>query len=48
MAGAEAVLCSKQARRKAEALAEMIEYVELAGRSDFQDEFSAALLFPKH
>jgi len=47
VAGAEAVICSRQARRKAEALAGMIEYVELAGRQDFQDEFSAALLFPE-
>ncbi|MFB3906314.1 MAG: ASKHA domain-containing protein [Acidobacteriota bacterium] len=46
VAGAEAVIRSKQARAKAEALARMIEYVELAGRQDFQDEFSAALLFP--
>ena len=47
VAGAEAVIRSKQARAKAEALAGMIEYVELAGRQDFQDEFSAALLFPE-
>jgi uncharacterized 2Fe-2S/4Fe-4S cluster protein (DUF4445 family) len=47
VAGAEAVVRSKQARAKAEALADMVEYVELAGRQDFQDEFSAALLFPE-
>ncbi|RPJ56916.1 MAG: DUF4445 domain-containing protein [Acidobacteria bacterium] len=47
VAGAEAVIRSKQARLKAEALAHMVEYVELAGRQDFQDEFSAALLFPE-
>ena len=47
VAGAEAVIRSKQARAKAEALAGMVEYVELAGRQDFQDEFSAALLFPE-
>jgi len=47
VAGAEAVISSREARRKAEALAAMVEYVELAGRQDFQEEFSSALLFPE-
>jgi len=47
-AGAQAVLLSRQARRHAEQLAREIEYVELAGRSDFQDLFTQHLFFPKN
>jgi uncharacterized 2Fe-2S/4Fe-4S cluster protein (DUF4445 family) len=46
VAGAEAILCSREARLKAERLAGRVEYIEVAGRSDFQDIFAEALLFP--
>jgi uncharacterized 2Fe-2S/4Fe-4S cluster protein (DUF4445 family) len=45
-AGAEAVLRSREARAKAERLAETIDYVEVAGRPEFQDLFVDCLLFP--
>jgi uncharacterized 2Fe-2S/4Fe-4S cluster protein (DUF4445 family) len=47
VAGAEAVLRSRGAREKAERLAHRVEYVELAGRPDFQEEFASGLLFPE-
>jgi len=45
LAGAEAVLLSQGARRRAEQLANAIEYVEISGRSDFQDLFVEAMGF---
>ena len=45
-AGAKAVLLSQTARQHAEQLARQIEYVELAGRPDFQDRFTQHLFFP--
>lgn len=45
LAGAEAVLLSQGARRRAEQLAEAIEYVEISGRADFQDMFVEAMGF---
>ena len=45
-AGAKTVLLSRTARQHAESLARDIEYVELAGRGDFQDLFTQHLFFP--
>jgi uncharacterized 2Fe-2S/4Fe-4S cluster protein (DUF4445 family) len=45
-AGAREVLLSREARRHGEQLARQIQYVELAGRSDFQDLFTQHLFFP--
>ncbi len=45
-AGAEAILRSRDARLKAERLARSVDYVEVAGRPDFQDLFVDCLLFP--
>ena len=45
LTGAEAVLLSMEARRKAERLAEFVEYVEISGRPDFQDIFVEAMHF---
>lgn len=46
LAGAEVVLLSDGARRRAEQLAQAIEYVEISGRTDFQDTFVEAMSFP--
>ncbi len=43
--GAHMVLINHQARRRAEKLASGINYVELAGRTDFQDTFAEYMLF---
>lgn len=43
--GAKEVLLSREARRHAEQLGREIEYVELAGRSDFQEVFSDSMFF---
>jgi uncharacterized 2Fe-2S/4Fe-4S cluster protein (DUF4445 family) len=45
--GAREALLSVPARRLAEQLAGEIEYMELAGRSDFQAVFSDCLFFPE-
>ncbi len=45
-AGAEAILRSREARAKAERLAQTVDYVEVAGRPEFQDLFVDCLLFP--
>jgi len=45
-AGAEAILRSREARAKAERLAKIVDYVEVAGRPEFQDLFVDCLLFP--
>jgi len=45
--GAKEVLLSRLARRHGEELAREIEYVELAGRSEFQEIFSDSLFFPR-
>ena len=44
--GAKEVLLSRQARLHAEQLATEIEYVELAGRAEFQDLFGECMFFP--
>jgi len=43
--GARMVLADREARRRALALADETEYVELAGRSDYQELFASAMLF---
>ena len=43
--GAKIALLSKDAREEAKRIAEFVEYVELAGRSDFQEEFIKAMNF---
>ncbi len=46
--GAEMVLISKEARQKAERLAEIVEYVEIANDPEFQSIFTECMLFPTH
>ena len=46
-AGAKLVLLNKDFRQIAERLSREIEYIELAGRADFQQIFAEAMLFPK-
>ena len=41
------VLAGKSCREEAEAIARETEYIELAGRTDFQMEFAAAMMFPE-
>lgn len=43
--GAQMALCSASARREASELLGRVEYLELSGRPDFQDEFAQAMLF---
>jgi uncharacterized 2Fe-2S/4Fe-4S cluster protein (DUF4445 family) len=43
--GAEAVLLSSQARRKAERLAQVVRYVEIGFRDDFQEAFVDSMHF---
>lgn len=45
--GAREVLLSRQARYRAEQLAREMEYVELAGRPDFQNLFADCMFFPE-
>ncbi|MCX8036052.1 MAG: ASKHA domain-containing protein [Candidatus Sumerlaeia bacterium] len=45
--GARMVLVDRAARRRAVALADSTEYVELAGRADYQSAFAAAMMFHK-
>lgn len=44
-AGAKIALLSKDAREEAKRIAKFVEYVELAGRNDFQEEFIKAMNF---
>lgn len=44
--GSKMTLISKNARLKAAFLSKKVEYVELSGRKDFQDEFMDAMFFP--
>ena len=46
-AGAREVLICREARQHAQTLARQIEYVELAGRSEFQTLFSDCMFFPE-
>ena len=45
--GSRMVLAGKSCREEAEAIARETEYIELAGRADFQMEFAAAMMFPE-
>jgi len=45
--GAEMVLVSKEARQKAEHLAQIVDYVEIANDPEFQNIFAESMLFPK-
>jgi uncharacterized 2Fe-2S/4Fe-4S cluster protein (DUF4445 family) len=47
LAGAEAVLLSQAARRKAEYLAQIVGYVEISERSDFHEFFVESMHFPQ-
>jgi len=44
-AGAKIALASRSSRQEAERLSRVTEYVELAGRPDFQERYTEALLF---
>lgn len=46
LAGAEAVLLSREAREKAERLSREVGYVEISEKADFQDVFVESMLFP--
>lgn len=43
--GAKMALLSIQARREASEIASWVEYLELSGRPDFQDQFAEAMVF---
>jgi len=45
--GAKISLINRTCRSEADDISSRVRYVELAGRSDFQMEFSAAMMFPK-
>jgi len=45
--GAKMVLAGQSCRAQAEAIAKSTEYIELAGRADFQTEFAAGMIFPE-
>lgn len=47
LSGAEAILLSKEARKKGERLSEIIEYVEISERKDFHDFFVSSMKFPE-
>jgi len=44
--GARMALLSQQARQKAAKIMVKVEYIELSGRADFQEEFMKAIFFP--
>ena len=46
-AGARMALLSKRCKHTADKISERTEYIELAGRPDFQDEFMSAMIFPE-
>jgi len=45
-AGARMALLSKKCKEEADDISERVEYLELAGRPDFQAEFASAMFFP--
>ena len=45
-AGARMALQSRKCKRTADRISEQVEYLELAGRPDFQMEFMSAMIFP--
>ncbi|NQT20592.1 MAG: DUF4445 domain-containing protein [Planctomycetes bacterium] len=44
--GARMVLAARELRAEAEKISKEVEYIELAGRPDFQQEFMSSMLFP--
>ena len=46
-AGARMALLSRACKRDADRISEKTEYLELAGRADFQNEFTSAMMFPE-
>ena len=44
--GAKMILAAREFRAEAERISREVEYIELAGRPDFQQEFMASMLFP--
>ena len=44
--GAKMVLAARELRAEAERISREVEYIELAGRPDFQEAFMTAMLFP--
>ncbi|MDR0361101.1 MAG: ASKHA domain-containing protein [Planctomycetota bacterium] len=47
LAGARMCLLSRDERSEAEALPQIVDYVELSGRADFQTAFAEEMLFPE-
>jgi len=47
LAGAEAVLLSQKARKRAESIAASVEYVEISEHPDFQEHFVGSMHFPE-
>jgi len=45
-AGARMALLSNKCKKDADRISEKVEYLELAGRPDFQMEFTSAMMFP--
>lgn len=43
--GASMILLSEKCREESESVAERIQHIELAGRSDFQDQYMLAMMF---
>ena len=39
------ILLSERCREESEIVAERIQHIELAGRSDFQDQYMMAMMF---
>ncbi|MEE9117546.1 MAG: ASKHA domain-containing protein, partial [Calditrichia bacterium] len=48
LTGAEAILKSKEARKRAEQISQKIEYVEIADHPEFQENFANAIHFSAH
>ena len=46
-AGARMALLSRKCKHTADRISRSAEYLELAGRADFQDEFMSAMMFPE-
>ncbi len=47
LAGAEAVLLSQKARKRAESIAGLVEYIEISEHRDFQEHFIGSMHFPQ-
>ena len=45
LSGAEAILVSRSARKRAQYISRSMQYVEVAGRPDFQEKYVAAIQF---